>query len=326
AAGPGLVYDLENDGRYQVLASIKNEHGDGTTHLVVFDARTGKWLAELPDAEVLAVDDLDGDGRPEVVLRRGKELHIAKWKANDLQSAWHDTDVAPVLRPLPTEGDIRLAVPGGAPSRGNVALWRERAGSTSFLLRFTDGVRACRLGPRGLEKGRTVMEHEALGNLPTTKKSSEKLVWDGAKLVTLVDGREVFRYVPPAPVTYLAPPPLVADLGGRRRILVRDAAGSYVLVSGSGQKEAVMLERPYETTHIPVDPAGAGPMVCDMDGDGDNDLVATVTDAQGRPACVIFDGHGKVKCRFDLLPGMTALSRGPSGRLGRGQGRWLILR
>src|SRR5262249_16746897 len=82
----------------------------------------------------------------------------------------------------------------------------------------------------------------------------------------------------------------------------------------------------YETTHILVDPAGAGPMVCDMDGDGDNDLVATVTDAQGRPACVIFDGHGKVKCRFDLLPGMTALSRGPSGRLGRGQGRWLILR
>src|SRR5207253_6303392 len=66
-AGPGLVYDLENDGRYQVLASIKNEHGDGKTHLVVFDARTGKRLAELPDAEVLAVDDLDDDGRPEVL-------------------------------------------------------------------------------------------------------------------------------------------------------------------------------------------------------------------------------------------------------------------
>jgi hypothetical protein len=39
---PGLVYDLENDGRFQILASIKNEHGDGNTHLVVFEARTGK--------------------------------------------------------------------------------------------------------------------------------------------------------------------------------------------------------------------------------------------------------------------------------------------
>ncbi len=63
-----------------------------------------------------------------------------------------------------------------------------------------------------------------------------------------------------------------------------------------------------------------------MDGDGANDLVATVTDARGRPACVILDGEGKEKRRFELLPGMTALSRGPTGRLGPGRGRWLLLR
>src|SRR4029077_4786513 len=43
-AGASLVYDLDNDGRYLVLASIKNEHGDGATRLVVFDARTGRRL------------------------------------------------------------------------------------------------------------------------------------------------------------------------------------------------------------------------------------------------------------------------------------------
>jgi hypothetical protein len=63
-----------------------------------------------------------------------------------------------------------------------------------------------------------------------------------------------------------------------------------------------------------------------MDGDGDNDIVATVTDDRGRPACVILDGEGKEKRRFELLPGMTALSRGPTGRLGPGRGRWLLLR
>src|SRR5207302_1211890 len=40
-AGTSLVYDLDNDGHYLVLASIRNEHGDGATHLVVLDARTG---------------------------------------------------------------------------------------------------------------------------------------------------------------------------------------------------------------------------------------------------------------------------------------------
>src|SRR5262249_50131248 len=100
----------------------------------------------------------------------------------------------------------------------------------------------------------------------------------------------------------------------------------YLLVSEAGRKERVVLERPYETPHILVDAAGVGPQVCDMDGDGDNDVVATVTDARGRPACVILDGPGQEKSRFELLPGMTALSRGPTGRLGPGRGRWLLLR
>jgi hypothetical protein len=325
-AGPGLVYDLENNGHYQVLATIKNEHGDGKGHLVVFDSRTGKRLADLPDAEVLAVDDLDGDGRPEILLRRGDVLHITHWMARDFQSVWEGAGVVPILRPLPSEGDVRLAWPGGLPPRGNVTVWRENAHSASFLLRFPEGVRACRLGTQGLEKGKRLTEHEALGNAPVPTNSSERLVWDGSKLTTLLDGREVYRYVPPSQTTYLAPPPLVVDLAGRRRILIRDATGKYLEVSPTGQEKRVILERPYEAAQILVDAAGAGPLVCDMDGDGDNDVVATITDAQGRPACVILDGHGTEKRRFDLLPGMTTMSRGPTGRLGPGRGRWLILR
>ncbi|HEY7311865.1 MAG TPA: hypothetical protein VH643_21050 [Gemmataceae bacterium] len=325
-AGPGLVHDLENDGRFQILASIKNEHGDGKRHLVVFEARTGKRLAEMSDAEVLAVDDLDGDGKPEVLFRRDKELHIARWKVQGFHSVYQGPDVLPVLRPPPSEGDLRLASPGGLPSRSNRTVWREKADSPRFLLRFPDGVHSCRLGSAGLEKGEMLTHHEALGNLSTAPSPPEQLVWDGSKLVALRDGREVYRYVPPAPTTYLAPPPLVVDLAGKRRILVRDSAGNYLLVSEAGQKDRVVLERPYETPHILVDAAGVGPMVCDMDGDGDNDIVATVTDARGRPACVVLDGHGKEKRRFELLPGMTALSRGPTGRLGPGRGRWLLLR
>ena len=38
--------------------------------------------------------------------------------------------------------------------------------------------------------------HEALGNLPMAAKHPEQVVWDGAMLRTLRDGREIYRYYP----------------------------------------------------------------------------------------------------------------------------------
>ena len=327
-AGTSLVYDLHNDGRYLVLANIKNEHDDGATRLVVFDARTGERLKELPEAQVLSTDDLDGDGRQELLLLRGAELSICRWKGNELQTVWQHADVLPLLRPLPLGGDLRLFSGSSPIAKGNTTVWREKGDTANFLLRFPDGVHSCRLGPDGLEKGSKIDQHEALGNLPAAKKQSEQVIWDGAKLVTLVDDREVYRYVPTTPTTYLARPPLVADLAGKRRILVRDSAGSFLLCSAEGKKERIFLERPYETPELVADPTGAGvgPLICDVDGDGENEVVATVTDRQGRPVCVILDGSGKEKRRIELLPGMTALNRGPTGRLGPGRGRWILLR
>ncbi len=318
-AGPDLVYDLANDGRYVILASITNERGDGQERLVVFDARTGERLADAAGGQVLAVDDLDDDGKPEVVLRRGSYLHITRWNAGELESIWHGADVLPVLHNLPSEGSLGLTSGNSAATKGNVTLWREQARSTSFLLRFADGVHSCRLGPEGLDKGLVLTVHEALGNLPVPNPT-DRIVWDGAKLITLADGREVYRYEPPTPTTYLAPPPLVADLAGERRILVRNSAGDYLLCSATGDKERTFLARSYETPQVLVDPAGVGPVVCDMDGDGENDVVATVSDSEGRPACVILDAQGKEQRRLELPPGMTTMNRGPIGRLGRSRG------
>jgi hypothetical protein len=327
-AGASLVYDPNNDGHPLVFASITNEHGDGAARLVVFDARTGRRLAELPDARVLAADDLDGDGKQELLLQRGSELSICRWKAGELHVVWHQADVQPVLRPLPPGGDLTLTSGASPTARGNATAWRERAGSTSFLLRFPDGVHACRLVADGLDKGQAITEHEALGNLPAAAGHSERVVWDGTKLVTSVDGKEVYRYVPPAPTTYLAPPPLVADLAGKRRILVRDGEGHYLRCSAEGKKERVLVERPYEVPELVADRTGAAmePLVCDLDGDGENEVVAVVTDGRGRPVCVVLDGDGKEKRRLELPPGMTTVNRGPSGRLGPGLGRWLLLR
>jgi outer membrane protein assembly factor BamB len=325
-AGPSLVYDLDGDGRNVVLVSVQNEHGDGQKRLVVVDSLTGKRMADLPGADVLAADDLDGDGKPEFLLRRGSELHICRWKSTDFQSLWHGVDVVPVLHQQSSEGDLGLTSGMSAATTGNVTVWRAEPGSHRFLLRFPDGVHRCRLTAEGLEKGPAVGAHEALGNLTASSNPSERVVWDGSKLVTLQNGREVYRYEPPTQTNYLAPPPLVADLDGKRRILVRSADGSYLVCTPDGKKERSILERASETPQLLVDAFGAGPMVGDVDGDGENDIVATIADAQGRPVCVILDGHGKEKRRLELLPGMTAMNRGPTGRLGPGRGRWLLLR
>ena len=102
--GPDVVSDLDGDGRSEVLASITNEHGDRSQHLVVFDASTGRRLAEAGDERILSVDDLDGDGRPEVLLRDASRLRLAHWDGDGFRELWRGDRVEPLLRPLPSEG------------------------------------------------------------------------------------------------------------------------------------------------------------------------------------------------------------------------------
>src|SRR5262245_7637596 len=98
-AGTSLVYDLNRDGRNVVLVSIKNEHGDGESRLVIFEASTGRRLGEFPDVQVLEADDLDGDGKLELLLLRGSELSISRWEADELKTVWQQANVLPLLRP-----------------------------------------------------------------------------------------------------------------------------------------------------------------------------------------------------------------------------------
>src|SRR5439155_14802512 len=59
---------------------------------------------------------------------------------------------------------------------------------------------------------------------------------------------------------------------------------------------------------------------------GENEVVATVLGGDGKPCCAILDATGRLERRLDLEPGTRLLNRGPTGRLGPGRGRWLIVR
>jgi len=321
AGGPDVVADLGGDGRYEVLALITNEHGDRAQHLVIFDASTGRRLAEVGDERIVSVDDLDGDGRPEVLLQQGSGLRLARWNGGGLIELWRGDRVEPLIRPLPSEGGLRRT------SGGNMPVWRESPGSDLFLFRFPDGVSACRLVGTQVVRVEPVTTHEALGNAGGAgDPRGERVSWNGNAVVTRQGSTEVYRYEPSAPQTYLAPPPLVADLGGSRQIVVRDATGKFVLTPPQGGPPRVLIDGAFERFQTHVDPAGSGPTICDMDGDGENEIVAALAGADGKPFCAILDASGKLERRLDLEPGTTLLNRGPTGSLGPGRGRWIVLR
>ena len=319
--GPDVVSDLDGDGRYEILASITNEHGDRSKHLVVFDASTGGRLAETGDERVLSVDDLDGDGHPEVLLQGSARLRLARWNNQGFIELWRGDGVEPLVHPVPSEGSLSRT------SGGNRPVWRESPGSDLFLLRFPDGVSACRLTGNQVVRVRPVAIHEALGNVGEARDpQAERVTWDGKAAVVRKGSIEVYRYEPPSPQTYLAPPPLVADLGGSRQVLVRDATGKFLLVPSQGGPPRVLIDGAFERFQTHVDPAGSGPTICDMDGDGENEIVATLAGNDGKPFCAILDAAGRIKHRFELEPGTSVLNRGPTGSLGPGLGRWIVVR
>jgi hypothetical protein len=118
----------------------------------------------------------------------------------------------------------------------------------------------------------------------------------------------------------------VADLGRSRQILVRDAMGKFVLVPPDGGPTRVLIDSAFERPQTHVDPAGSGPTIADMDGDGENEIVVTLAGSDGKPYCAILGATGQLERRLDLEPGYKVLNRGPAGTLGPGRGRWIILR
>ena len=56
-----------------------------------------------------------------------------------------------------------------------------------------------------------------------------------------------------------------------------------IRVSPDGKQVRTFIERPYERPMVHVVPAGAGPTVCDVDGDGENEVVAVLAAPDGSP-------------------------------------------
>ncbi len=311
--GPGApnpFMDIDNDGYLEIMASVSNEHKDGKTRLVIFNADNGDRLFDEPDISVLGVDDLDGDGKkPEVLLKSGDELRIANWTGKTFSTRWQARGVEPMFKPLPPELDLTLMH-----SEANPTLWREQSGSSQFLMRFGPEVWSCRLAPVGqLEKIKKIERHEALHNAGKETAPPNEYTWDGRTLKTVVDGQQTTGYENDLQRSYLAPTPIAGDLDGHLTVLVKHSDGTLLLISTDGKDIRKSEARP---------PVG-NYEICDLDGDGRNEILTASSDAAGKPTVVVLDAVGKVTHTYDL-PGKTA-TLGPTGCLGPNRGRWFVV-
>jgi hypothetical protein len=329
---PDPFLDLKGDGSIEIIASVRNEHGDNRINLVLFSAEDGKRLFDQPNLSVLAADDLDGDGVPEVVLATSSGgLRIANWNGHDFVDRWSADNVTPLIMQTPYERDLARSVGGSRTTGKNMPLWREKKRSSAFLLRFksngSEEVWSCELKKGGtLNKLAKIEKHEALGNVsaPAPKNYS----WDGQTLKVTTNGNLSITYQIPMRRTYLPPPALVANLGGQTRVIALGSGGTLFSYNTDGTDARTLLTNVCTSPriYVPRGPNGLTTTVCDLDGDGKNEVLALATDAQGTTAATVVDGDGHIKLRVPPPERTYEPELGPVGSLGPGKGSWFLVR
>jgi outer membrane protein assembly factor BamB len=343
AAKPGApdsFIDLDGDGSVEIVALIHNEHKDGHDRLVVYDSGTGTRLLERPGLRVLAVDDLDGDGRPETILEANESqdskpvLQIAHWNGKEFDVRWSEPGAEPILAPAPLAGSLNRSDPSGNPT--NRTLARDTEAPDAFLLKFADATWSCRMtADGGVKKVAEVSKHEAPTDsdkqrpVPKTTEAKSHLIstWEGKHLSVHEGPKEVYEYQPPMERRYSPPPPVIGRLGGRTTIVTRRFDGTLVSLDADGEHPHEMLKSSpafsdyYYTSSSDMET----PQITDMDGDGEADLVATARDEKGL-CTVIVNSQGEIKHRIEPVPAATRVDFGSTGRLGKGKGRWLVVR
>jgi hypothetical protein len=134
----------------------------------------------------------------------------------------------------------------------------------------------------------------------------------------------VYRQDRPMWPSYLAPPPIVGELGGKVRIITRGYGGTVLSFSSDGTDQRTLL------THSPAYQSSTHVynnhmILCDIDSDGSNELLTTIMDGS-QPKVVAVDANGNVKLTILPVPNATDLVLMATGSLGSGNGQWIAIR
>ena len=294
-ACPDPIVDLDGDGRSEILTEISNEYGDQESRLVIFDADDGRRIHESA-VKIVTIDDLDADGKPEILLRKNNSTQIARWNGTELKLIGKEIAGEPILEARRRSGFNRNAP--GEKAFVNQSVIREKN-----LLVFKDGSQTSGyyFGEDGLKK---------VVPFSFSPRNSRP------------PGRLDYR-VHSRRKSYMPPPALVGRFGDKPSILLRDAKGTLITFGPDGNKEREWIG------HSPSHPHNyenhfSQAEICDIDGDGSNDLITTTASGtEGKGRIVVFDSEGREQLSIPPIPGAREVCFGATGQIEPGGPRWI---
>src|SRR5205085_6501210 len=137
--------------------------------------------------------------------------------------------------------------------------------------------------------------------------------WDGQRLSIQTNGSNSVTYEMPMRRTYTPPPALVANLGGQTRVISLDSAGTLFSYARDGTDQRKLLTGVCKSprVYVPRGPNGLTTTVCDLDGDGKNEVLALATDSHDATTVTAVDEAGRVKMRVEPPKGTYQAELGP---------------
>ncbi len=331
-AGLNALADLDGDGTWEIWFNLYNYGGDGKWHLHILDARTHEVRCDRPGWYLCGGEDLDGDGRIEIVAMHCDRqrpaafgrMAVLKFAGGTVRQVAGLDRARPVLtRKLPPL-HVASNVDDGA--RGLLMSGRRFFAVTSSDGQRGDAVVALELADGRLaERGRYTAKGADLDVLSLTGKGQGthltlRDVVGAWRQVLNRDMKPAGQRVPDTSPGFVAVP-IVADLGGGvNSIVVPNSAGQIVALQhrdAGGPREMWRSPGRGMTQWGGYSNANRGVVASDIDGDGRDEIVCSHRTQDG-------DGTLRVLRRDGSVLWEHAFERVPVGGLEAGVDLWSV--
>jgi hypothetical protein len=301
---PEPVADVDGDGHDEVVASVFNQKADQRWHTMAYDALTGAVRSDLPDQQVMAQLDLDGDGVAELLTTESSGAAapefgtIAVWSLRDRtakrlwsldQAAWqtHDAPLPDHVKSSATFGR-RTVLRRKLGSEWAVVVRRKQAADCILSVRaWRGGALVERWTVRGAEVQATGIDGNGrlLVLAQHAPQSNRSVMAGGARLIR---GETRPLGVSPGPVTVAWPE------NGKGRSLAVQGTGEELVVlapltDGQPSAEPRRIHGRGQSTQWPE---ARGPVLADLDGDGRRQVLYATATAKGSAQLVAADLGG----------------------------------
>ena len=318
--GPNPVFDVDGDGKVEIVFNFFNERDDGQWHVVALDAGSGARVADLPRRYMHGAADVNADGVPELFVSHSRDLLVPTRAPLEL------------LRLREGKASVLWQYPEGAWVSAPSAL---PLSHSTIVARGTEEVPTAVLtgaGARGVFVRRTDLAGERLQAFVPGAAGAEEIwrvelpgrarpQWRGA---ADVDGDGVDEVLFSLRQAAAAAVSLGTTRGARvdilhwerrgtaeRALVVAPASGgrpARIIFEGA-QRDIVALEAPAAGKAVPSrcwQIPGAGPaIVAELNGDGVPEVVfaAWGSDGEGEMVAVDIDGNARWRRRVRGFPG-----------------------